>query len=632
METDEDEDEEVTIVKTLSKKQVDTTKENARHLRYFKALKIAKVAKKAAENAGKNKDEIAEAVGRTAGETVRALLVQRRGKGEAWTLSGDKEEVKGVAIYVAMNFGGSKAAQGAAACAFEDVIELSCDEEECGSSGVDGSGGRDARGGTSEIWPTSTTPDGRSEARKVVVSEFAVNDFIKAITGRLQSLDAAKATAKKKTRKKKKKRKTTGLGILPRTSAGAAGATADADAVIKNAMSGMHLPLLPLPPGALDKTNPRNRVRQISERKMADGTVDEDPEEEDARANGSSDNDAEEASEKERLKKMTQAQRKRRKSENQQGNRSSSRSGGRSRGKRQRSGGGASSANATAATGTNDPPKGHWKWLKLLRDKEERKKARGGESGLESTDEDGGESGDDEGGLESMDEDDGELGIINKQGEGSGKGEGGLESMDEEGGECDEGDDGDDTEVVSDSDTESETEMRDVVVILDDKSTDEDGGESAEGSQEENASSPASSTNGSDEVFNAAGTGDVPEDSAGGGAGGGGDEGQGKVKRWCAVLCNITAAEVAMVLLRRFGKDVCLTNGLSPKMVTKRLLSLKKIELGEEEEGFADVEARVQSVLDDNMEKVFTQHPSKAQCFCLSGKGQTLATEAVQDL
>ena len=70
--------------------------------------------------------------------------------------------------------------------------------------------------------------------------------------------------------------------------------------------------------------------------------------------------------------------------------------------------------------------------------------------------------------------------------------------MDEEGGECDEGDDGDDTEVVSDSDTESETEMRDVVVILDDKSTDEDGGESDEGSQEENASSLASSTNGSD--------------------------------------------------------------------------------------------------------------------------------------
>ena len=87
-----------------------------------------------------------------------------------------------------------------------------------------------------------------------------------------------------------------------------------------------------------------------------------------------------------------------------------------------------------------------------------------------------------------------------------------------------------------------------------------------------------------------------------------------------------------MVLLRRFGKD-CLTKGLNPKMITKKLLILKKIKLGEdEEEGFADVEAHVQSVMDDNMEKVFTHPPSKPQVFCLSGFGQTLATEAVQNL
>ena len=118
---------------------------------------------------------------------------------------------------------------------------------------------------------------------------------------------------------------------------------------------------------------------------------------------------------------------------------------------------------------------------------------------------------------------------------------------------------------------------------------DDQNGESAEGGEEENASSLASST-------------------------------------------NITAAEVAMVLLRRFGKDVCLTSGLSPKTITKKFLRLKKIKLGENEEGFTDMEACVQSVLDDNMEKVFTQHPSMAQCFCLSEFGRTLATEAVQDL
>jgi len=69
----------------------------------------------------------------------------------------------------------------------------------------------------------------------------------------------------------------------------------------------------------------------------------------------------------------------------------------------------------------------------------------------------------------------------------------------------------------------------------------------------------------------------------------------------------------------------CPTHGLSPTSITKKFLSLKKIELGETEEGFADVEARVQSVLHGNMEKVFTQHLSEPQCFRLSGKGQTLA-------
>ena len=98
-----------------------------------------------------------------------------------------------------------------------------------------------------------------------------------------------------------------------------------------------------------------------------------------------------------------------------------------------------------------------------------------------------------------------------------------------------------------------------------------------------------------------------------------------------APLFSFAVEEVAMVLLRRFGKN-CLKKGLNPTSITKKLLSLKKIELGEEEEGFADVEARVQSMLDDNMKKVFTQHPSKAGCFCLSGKGQKLATDAVQDL
>jgi hypothetical protein len=96
-------------------------------------------------------------------------------------------------------------------------------------------------------------------------------------------------------------------------------------------------------------------------------------------------------------------------------------------------------------------------------------------------------------------------------------------------------------------------------------------------------------------------------------------------------LFSFAVEEVAMVLLRRFGKN-CLTKGLNPTNITKKLLSLKKIELGEDEEGFADVEARVHSMLGDNMKKVFTQHQSKAGCFCLSGKGQKLATDAVQDL
>ena len=72
-----------------------------------------------------------------------------------------------------------------------------------------------------------------------------------------------------------------------------------------------------------------------------------------------------------------------------------------------------------------------------------------------------------------------------------------------------------------------------------------------------------------------------------------------------------------------FGVVRCPTHGLSPTSITKKFLSVKKIEL--DEKGFADVEARVQSVLHGNMEKVFTQDPSEPQCFRLSGKGQTLA-------
>ena len=171
-----------------------------------------------------------------------------------------------------------------------------------------------------------------------------------------------------------------------------------------------------------------------------------------------------------------------------------------------------------------------------------------------------------------MDEGDGEPGIMDEDGAG-GSGE---------------GEDGDDTEEASDSETETEDGGP--------ESMDEQDGESADEGAEENASSLALST-------------------------------------------NITAAEVAMVLLRRYGQGVLangfqgvLTNGFSPKMITKKLLNLRKIKLGEDEEGFADVERRVQSVLDDNMDSVFTQHQSEAQCFCLSELGQTLATEAVQHL
>ena len=86
-----------------------------------------------------------------------------------------------------------------------------------------------------------------------------------------------------------------------------------------------------------------------------------------------------------------------------------------------------------------------------------------------------------------------------------------------------------------------------------------------------------------------------------------------------------------MVLLRRFGKRSCLTDGLSPEIITKKFLRLKKSKLRENDEGFAAEEARVQSVLTDNM-NVFTPHPSKAQCFCLSELGLAIAMRAVQDL